>query len=130
MARSETNTMVALVCLTGKTFNAFAAKLSQRSEAIGNLRWRLTTSIIGYPQISQITQLAKAPGTHFHLAPAMLKFVKSASSTDDTLHVALAGVLVVGLDNHLHQLMAHDIFFSEIDELDAIQIRQHALGFN
>ena len=127
MARSETNTMVALVCLTGKTFNAFAAKLSQRSEAIGNLRWRLTTSIIGYPQISHITQIAKAPGTHFHLAQTMLKSVKSA---DDALHVALAGVLVVGLDNHLHQLMAHDIFFSEIDELDAIQIRQHALGFN
>src|SRR6266404_586911 len=26
--------------------------------------------------------------------------------------------------------MAHDVFFSEIDELDSLQIRQHAFGFN
>ena len=37
-------------------------------------------------------------------------------------------MLLVSLDNHLHEAVAHDIFFGEIDELDVLDAREHALA--
>ena len=37
---------------------------------------------------------------------------------------------LVGLDDHLHQLVPDDVFITEVNEVDAINAGQHALSFN
>ena len=37
---------------------------------------------------------------------------------------------VVGLDNHLHQLVAHDVFFVEVDKLNAFDVGQNSFSFD
>jgi len=43
------------------------------------------------------------------------------------LHLAFAGLLFVGADDHLHELVAHDVFIGEVDKLDAFDVRENAL---
>src|SRR5262249_25899165 len=42
----------------------------------------------------------------------------------------LAVVLMVGFDDHLHQVVTHDILFIELDELDSFNVTNHASGFD
>jgi hypothetical protein len=39
-------------------------------------------------------------------------------------------VLVVCLNYHLHQVVTHNVFFGEIDKLDAFEVADDALRFN
>src|SRR5205085_8326647 len=52
------------------------------------------------------------------------------SEVNGISEIALAGVFFVSLDDHLDEAVAHDVFVGEVDELDAFDICQHALGFN
>src|SRR5205085_5129694 len=52
------------------------------------------------------------------------------SEVNGISEVALAGVLFVSLDDHLDEAVAHDIFVGEVDELDAFDACEHALGFD
>ena len=46
------------------------------------------------------------------------------------LDLALLGLFFVSLDDHLHELVTHDVFFGEVDKLDAFEIGEHAFRFN
>src|SRR5262245_10932459 len=46
------------------------------------------------------------------------------------LEANFPGVLIVGLDDHLDQVMADDIFFVEFNELDSFDSAHHAPGFD
>src|SRR6185503_1661810 len=45
------------------------------------------------------------------------------------LYLTSLGVLFVGFDDHLHELVTHDILFGEVDEFDTLEIRKDAFGF-
>ena len=46
------------------------------------------------------------------------------------LHLALLGMRLVRLDDHLHEFVTHDVLLAEVDELDAFDVREHAFGFD
>src|SRR5437764_6151051 len=55
--------------------------------------------------------------------------LRSAGRTPN-LYLALLRVRFVGLDDHLHQFVAHDVLFAEVDEFDALDAGQHPLSFD
>src|SRR5262245_13166843 len=46
------------------------------------------------------------------------------------LDADLPRVLIVSLDDHLHQLVAHHVLLVEVNEGDALDAADHALGFD
>src|SRR5690242_2723395 len=48
----------------------------------------------------------------------------------DHLHLALPALLFVGANDHLDQLVPHDVFISEVNKLDSFDVRQNALRFD
>src|SRR5207244_1878120 len=85
---------------TGITSSAFRANACQRTQSSGSLRCRLTTSII-------------AQGRRLL-----------------TLDFTLPGLRLVSLDDHLYQLVTHDVLFVEVDEFNAFDISQYAFGLH
>src|SRR5438105_6219712 len=45
-------------------------------------------------------------------------------------NLALARMRLVGLDDELHEAVAHDVSLVEVDELDALDLREHALDLD
>src|SRR5687767_2334958 len=48
----------------------------------------------------------------------------------DSLNPALSRVIFVGADDQLDEAVSDDVAFGEVDELDALDLRQHALGLD
>src|ERR1051326_3497089 len=48
----------------------------------------------------------------------------------DHLHLALPALLFVGANDHLDQLVPHDVFVSEVNKLDSFDVRENALRFD
>jgi len=46
------------------------------------------------------------------------------------LHLALLSVRFVGLYDHLHKLVAHHIFFTELNEVDSFDAGEYAFGLD
>src|SRR5688572_20329892 len=46
------------------------------------------------------------------------------------LDAALVGVRLISLDDHLHQLMAHHVFFVEVNKFNPFYIGQHAFSLD
>src|SRR6266478_302762 len=48
----------------------------------------------------------------------------------DFLDVTLLTVLFIGLDDHLHEFVTHDIFVSEIDKLNPLDVCEYSFSLN
>src|SRR4026208_394837 len=46
------------------------------------------------------------------------------------LDIALLGVVFVGADDHLHELMTHNVLLGEVNKLDPFQVGKHSFSFN
>src|SRR5437016_14317701 len=46
------------------------------------------------------------------------------------LYLALLRLRLVGLDDHLHQFVTHDVLFAEVDEVNALNAGQYLLSFD
>src|SRR6185436_14663355 len=86
-----------------------------RSLSILRIRWRLMTSISLWDECNP-------------LSPRLL--VSPSPCLPVWLEVDLLIVVIVSLDDHLHQLMADDVALVEVDEGDSLDAADDALRFH
>src|SRR6185436_13196531 len=92
-----------------------------------------TNTMVTLRRPSPITLNASSPNSRHCFAfifRCRWRLMTSIMGKCQTLHLGLLRMRLVGLDNHLHQFVADDVFVAEVNKVYSFDTRQHTFGLD